>query len=93
MHGSVVSTDNSVSVAPRQRPWWHRVALILFACVNVASIGIFFAVFVGVVMSPPSPRNALFLLVIGGFALGVLVMGQFFYWSRLALRRVKERRP
>jgi putative Ca2+/H+ antiporter (TMEM165/GDT1 family) len=79
--------------ASAQSPGWHRPALILFACVNAASIGTFFAVFVGAVLAPPHPRNAVFLLVTGGLAFAVLVMGQFVHWSQLALRRVKERRP
>ncbi|MFM2099267.1 MAG: hypothetical protein RLZZ366_806 [Pseudomonadota bacterium] len=93
MHGAELSSETAMVSATIQRRWWHNMALVVFACINVASIGIFFAVFVGVVMSPPNPRNLLFLLVTGGFAFAVLVMGQFFYWSRLALRKIKERRP
>jgi hypothetical protein len=93
IHSSLASADSGVSPAPAQMRWWHRLALICFACVNVAAIGIFFAVFVGVVMSPPNPRNLLFFLVAGGVAFAVLALGQFFYWSRLALGRLKGRRP
>lgn len=93
MHDILASADSGASSAPAQMRWWHRLALICFACVNAAAIGIFFAVFVGVVISPPTPRNLLYFLVSGGFAFAVLALGQFFYWSRLALRRMKERRP
>lgn len=71
---------------------WRRVAVLVFACVNVASVGVFFVVFIGVVVSPPSPRNLTYLLVAGSLAFAVLVMGQFVHWSRLALRVIKERR-
>ena len=70
---------------------WQRFAVVLFACINVASLGVFFAVFVGIVMSPPNPRTTVFALVVGGFAFAVLVMGQFVYWSRLALRALRAR--
>lgn len=71
---------------------WQRLGLNLFACVNAASVGTFFVVFVGLIAFPPEPRNALFLLAVGSFALAVLIMGQFIYWSRLALRSIRERR-
>ncbi len=64
----------------------------MFACVNAASVGTFFVVFVGLIAFPPEPRSALFLLAVGSFALAVLIMGQFIYWSRLALRSFRERR-
>ena len=76
---------------PVKRPPWQRAALVLFACIDVAAIGTFFAVFIVVVMSPPTPRSTAFVLVAGGFAFAVLVLGQFFHWSRLALRALKER--
>lgn len=71
---------------------WRRFAVVAFACFNAASLGIFFVVFVGVVVSPPAPRDAAFLLVAGSFAFAVLVMGQFVHWSRLALRAFKDAR-
>lgn len=71
---------------------WRRFALFLFACVNVASVGVFFVVFVGVVSSPPSPRNSTYMLVAGSLAFSVLVIGQFIHWSRLALCAIKDRR-
>ena len=86
---SGVTTSLHVDIAT---PWWRRWGLIVFACVNAASVGIFFVVFIGLVAFPPEPRNALFLLAVGSFALAVLVMGQFVYWSRLALRSFRERR-
>ena len=70
----------------------HHVALIVFACLNIASIGIFFAVFAGLVFAPPDPRARLLLLVAGSFAFAILAFGQFFHWSRLALRALRERR-
>jgi len=73
------------------RPRWHVPALVLFACLNVAALGIFFAVFVGVIASPPQPRNVIHLLVAGSFAFAALVLGQFFYWSRMALIELKAR--
>jgi hypothetical protein len=82
MHISLATRKPSLVPASSHRPWWHSASLILFACLNVESTGVFFVVFVGVVISPPSPRSPLFLLV----------TGQFVYWSRIALRRVKERR-
>lgn len=70
---------------------WHRFAVVIFACINVASLGVFFAVFVGIVMSPPNLRTTVFALVVGGFSFAVLVTGQFFYWSTLALRALRPR--
>jgi hypothetical protein len=75
----------------RIRPRWHVPALVLFGCLNVAALGIFFAVFVGVIASPPQPRNVIHLLVAGSFAFAALVLGQFFYWSRMALIELKVR--
>ena len=71
---------------------WQRFVVVVFACINVASLGVFFAVFVGVVLVPPNPRNLVFLLAVGSFALAVLVMGQFVSWSRVALRAYRGRR-
>jgi nucleoside recognition membrane protein YjiH len=97
MHGSFSSSTRgalqAAALVCQARPWWQRAFLVVFACINLAAIGTFFAVFVGVVMAPPNPRSGIFLLVVGGFAFAVLVMGQFVYWSWLALRRFKERRP
>lgn len=70
---------------------YQRLAVVVFACINFASLGVFFAIFVGIVMSPPNPRTTVFMLVVGGFAFAVLVMGQFVYWSRLALRALRAR--
>jgi len=75
----------------QERARWHLPALVVFSCFNLAAVGIFFAVFVGVVLSPPEPRNAIHLLVAGSFAFAVLVLGQFVYWSRLALTEFKGR--
>ena len=87
---------DSAAAAPQRfavvTPRWHRPALIAFACINAASVGTFFVVFIGLIAFPPEPRSALFLLEVGSFALAVLVMGQFVYWSRLALRALRERR-
>ena len=96
MHGKLPSATPAAPVAaqtePLTRPSWQRAAVILFACIDVAAIGTFFAVFVGVVISPPTPRGGTFVLVAGGLAFAVLVMGQFFHWSHLALSALKERR-
>jgi len=75
----------------QDRARWHLPALIVFSCFNLAALGIFFAVFVGVVLSPPEPRNAIHFLVAGSFAFAVLVLGQFVYWSRLVLTEFKGR--
>lgn len=95
MHGTLPSAPLPPAAEqgrPVKRPLWHRAGLVLFACIDVAAIGTFFAVFVGVVISPPTPRGGTFVLVAGGLAFAVLVMGQFFHWSRLALSALKERR-
>lgn len=92
MSGADLAAD-SVAMAPsvKSPTRWHRLGVAIFACINVASLGVFFAVFVGIVMSPPEPRTLVFALVVGGVAFGVLVMGQFVYWSRLALRALRSR--
>ena len=99
MHGTLPSAPPSSRTPPAaelgrpvKRPPWQLAALVLFACIDVAAIGIFFVVFIGVVISPPAPRSTAFVLVTGGFAFAVLVLGQFFHWSRLALRVGQERR-
>jgi hypothetical protein len=103
MHGSATSSaalvspaaaESAFTVAPSSqqlRPLWLRLSLIAFACVDVAAIGIFFAVFIGVVISPPIPRSALCVAAAGGFAFAVLAMSQFAYWSWLLLRKIKGR--
>ena len=88
--GSTLPTSQHVEVSTGR---WRRLAVVLFACVNAASVGVFFVVFVGVVLSPPAPRNAQFLLIVGSFAFAVLVMGQFVHWSQAALRVVMRGRP
>jgi cell shape-determining protein MreD len=102
MHGSATSSAALVSpaaaesahtVAPSSqqlRPLWLRLSLIAFACVYGVAIGIFFAVFIGVVISP-IPRSALCMAAAGGFAFAVLAMSQFAYWSWLLLRTIKGR--
>ena len=70
----------------------QRLGVLAFALVNAASVGVFFVVFIGVVVVPPLPRDATFVLVVGSFAFAVLVMGQFVHWSRLALCALRKRR-
>ena len=92
MSSADIAADTRPSVsAAAAATRWQRFAVALFACINVASLGVFFAVFVGIVMFPPDPRTTVFGLVVGGFAFAVLVMGQFVYWSRLALRTFRAR--
>ena len=64
---------------------WRRFGIIAFACLNAASLGVFFVVFVGVVVLPAEPRTLVYLLVAGSFAFAVLVMGRFPHWAHLAL--------
>ena len=75
-----------------QRSNWRLFGVILFACVNLAALGVFFAVFVGLLVAPADPRQSLFALVAGSLAFAVLALGQFVHWSRLALETVKGRR-
>jgi hypothetical protein len=70
----------------------ERAALIVFACLNTASIGVFFIVFVGLLFWYPEPRATVFLLTAGSMAFATLVMAQFVWWSRLALCALSERR-
>jgi hypothetical protein len=70
----------------------QRLGVLAFALVNAASVGVFFVVFIGVVVFAPLPRDATFVLVVGSLAFAVLVMGQFVHWSRLALRALRGRR-
>ena len=88
--GIVHSLEHKLGDA-QTHPRLHGPALVLFACLNVAALGIFFAVFVGVIASPPQPRNVIYLLVAGSFAFDALVLGQFLYWSRMALIELKAR--
>ena len=83
------ATSQHVEMPPHRL---QRLAVLAFAFVNAASIGVFFVVFIGVVVFPPLPRDATFVLVVGSFAFAVLVMGQFVHWSRLALRALRNRR-
>jgi hypothetical protein len=83
------ATSQHVQMSPHRL---QRLAVLAFAFVNAASVGVFFVVFIGVVVFPPLPRDATFVLVVGSFAFAVLVMGQFVHWSRLALRALRKRR-
>ena len=88
--GGATPLEHKLDDAPA-RPRWHVPALVFFVSLNVAALGIFFAIFLGVIASPPQPRNVIHLLVAGSFAFAALVLGQFFYWSRMALIELKVR--
>lgn len=67
----------------------ERAALIVFACVSAAATGVFFTVSAGIILSSPSPLNALYSLEVGTLAFAVLVLGQLVHWSRLALCAIR----
>ena len=71
--------------------YWRLLGVILFACLNLAALGVFFAGLVGLLVAPADPRQSLFALVAGSLAFAVLALGQFVHWSRLALKTVKGR--
>ena len=88
---TIVTAQSRTSSSMQQRPNLRRLGLIVFACLNIASIGVFFAVFAGLVFAPADPRARLALLVAGSFAFAILAFGQFFHWSRVALRALKAK--
>ena len=89
---AIRSAPGGAVMLPAQRFNWRLLGVILFACLNLAALGVFFAVFVGLLVAPPDPRHSLFALVAGSLAFAVLALGQFVHWSRIALKTVKGRR-
>ena len=88
---AVRSAPGGAVMLPAQRFNWRLLGVILFACLNLAALGVFFAVFVGLLIAPADPRHSLFALVAGSLAFAVLALGQFVHWSRVALLTVKGR--
>ncbi len=90
----MLAQTHTQAIAPVEPPRSNvRVlGVILFACLNLASLGLFFAIFVGLIFAPSDPRRHLFALVAGSFAFAALALGQFVHWSRFALKVLKARR-
>ena len=88
---AVRSAPGGVVMLPAQRFNWRLLGVILFACLNLAALGVFFAGLVGLLVAPPDPRQSLFALIAGSLAFAMLSLGQFVHWSRLALKTLRGR--
>ena len=86
---TAVRSAPAAVMLPAHQSNWRLLGVILFACLNLAALAVFFAGLVGLLLAAPDPRQSLFALVAGSLAFAILALGQFVHWSRVALKTLK----